>query len=298
MADKNLINKVEQLAEIARKRQRRLLEEKQENAKEKKVVPDAQVASTGKIIRLPIWPDEVRGAPNAVLRSALFSSIQGKNRKEYKTKTKVASISGITISFKGTRLDQTDLDVWEMAVHLARKYITGTKAPFKANEFLRALGKANSGQNHKWLKEIFWRLTACGVEIKTSRYTYMGNMLHQAYWDEKTKRFWLCVNEDLAKLFNTGWTSIYWEQRRKLSRKPLALWLHGFYISYEQPYPMKPETLHGLCGSENKSIRGFKQELGNALKALKDIGAIEDFEIKPGKDGLVHIYKTKSLAEE
>ena len=33
-----------------------------------------------KVIQLPLWPEAKRGAPNAVLRGALFPAIQGKNR--------------------------------------------------------------------------------------------------------------------------------------------------------------------------------------------------------------------------
>ena len=34
-----------------------------------------------KVIQLPLWPEAKRGAPNAVLRAALFAAIQGKGRQ-------------------------------------------------------------------------------------------------------------------------------------------------------------------------------------------------------------------------
>lgn len=33
------------------------------------------------VIKLPLWPEPKRGAPNDVLRSALFAAIQGKTRR-------------------------------------------------------------------------------------------------------------------------------------------------------------------------------------------------------------------------
>ena len=33
------------------------------------------------MIQLPLWPEPKRGAPNAVLRGALFAAVQGKGRQ-------------------------------------------------------------------------------------------------------------------------------------------------------------------------------------------------------------------------
>ena len=41
----------------------------------------AQVCGPAKVIQLPLWPEPKRGAPNAVLRGALFAAIQGKGRR-------------------------------------------------------------------------------------------------------------------------------------------------------------------------------------------------------------------------
>ena len=36
-----------------------------------------------KVLQLPLWPEAKRGAPNAVLRGALFAAIQGKTRRRW-----------------------------------------------------------------------------------------------------------------------------------------------------------------------------------------------------------------------
>src|SRR5436305_6064793 len=76
------------------------------------------------VIRLPLWPEAVRGAPNDILRSALFAAIQGKGRAFLKQHLIVA-YDGNQIKYTGEQLDQSDLDVWEYVLHLARQHPLG-----------------------------------------------------------------------------------------------------------------------------------------------------------------------------
>lgn len=52
-------------------------------------------------MKLELWPDAVRGVPNAILRSALFGV--SKDRQIHKTRTMVAAVAGYDIRFKGGR---------------------------------------------------------------------------------------------------------------------------------------------------------------------------------------------------
>jgi hypothetical protein len=82
-----------------------------------------------KLIQLPLWPEPVRGAPNSFLRSALFAAIQGKTRTRLK-KQLLGSLQGVSVRYTGEQLDQSDLDVWEQAVHLARRHPLGNVCHF------------------------------------------------------------------------------------------------------------------------------------------------------------------------
>lgn len=73
---------------------------------------------TSSQMSLDLWPDSVRGIPNAVLRGSLFTV--SKTRTIAKNRELLAAVEGIEIRFKGERFNQTDLDVWEMLLHLAR----------------------------------------------------------------------------------------------------------------------------------------------------------------------------------
>ena len=96
------------------------------------------------VIQLPLWPEPKRGAPNAVLRAALFAAIQGKGRQYMLRKELIATQDGVTIRYTGGQLDQADLDVWEQALHLARTQALGTECHFTEKGFLKTLGHAGA----------------------------------------------------------------------------------------------------------------------------------------------------------
>ena len=247
-----------------------------------------------KVIQLPLWPEPKRGAPNVVLRGALFAAIQGKGRTAMLRKELIAAQRGITIRYTGWQLDQSDLDVWEQALHLARTQALGTQCRFTEKGFLKALGRQTGKSDREWLRSAFARLTATAVEISDGRRTYGGNLL-EFYRDEDTGRTVLEINPKLAALYGrTQWTQIDWEQRQWLRGKPLALWLHGFYASHAAPHPLSVAYLHKLSGSQTKQLWKFKQNLTQALRYLEAAGAIRGFTIK---DDLVHVWTVPSKSQ-
>ena len=249
-----------------------------------------------KVIQLPLWPEAKRGAPNAVLRAALFGAIQGKGRRYMLRKELIATQDGITIRYTGGQLDQADLDVWEQVLHLARTQALGTRCYFTAHSFLKALGRQTGTTAHEWLGESLARLSATSVEITAARRTYFGSLIDRGVRDEETGRYVVEINPDLAKFYGrTQWTQIDWQQRQTLRRKPLALWLHGFYASHAAPYPLTVAYLHKLSGSQTKQLRKFKQNLTQALRDLEAIGAIQSFEIQ---DDLVHVWAIPSPSQQ
>ena len=251
-----------------------------------------QNPKSAEIVQLPLWPQPVRGVPNSALRGALFAAIQGKNR-QYMKRELLAVQQGMEIRFTGMQLDQSDLDVWEQALHLARMHPLGTRCEFTAHAFLKALGRGTGRAQHEWLKDVFARLMGCGVEITHARYTYGGSLL-EFYRDEDTERYRLEINPKIIALYDAGWTATDWQQRKALGRKPLALWLHGFYASHADPYPMKVEKLMQLSGSRTKEVWKYKQNLKKALSTVQAVGAFSDFEIK---DGLVYVNSIPSASQ-
>ena len=249
-----------------------------------------------KVLQLPLWPEAKRGAPNAVLRGALFAAIQGKGRIAMHRQELIATQDGVTIRYTGDQLDQADLDVWETVLHIARLQGLGTELHFTAHAFLKALGRQTGKSGHDWLSSAFARLGATWVEISDGRRTYLGSLIEGGARDEDTGRYVLEINHKLARFFGpTLWTQIDWEQRQALRRKPLALWLHGFYATHAKPLALTVEYLHKLSGSQTKQLRKFKQNLTQALRDLEATGAIKAFEIR---DDLVHVWTVPSKSQQ
>lgn len=216
-------------------------------------------------IQLPLWPEPVRAVPNGFLRSALFGAI-AKGRRRYINGEELAAVDGVTIRYKGERLDQGDLDVWESVLHAVRLQKLGSKCRVTSYALLKLMGKTDTGKNRATLHARIERLVANAVTVKQGRYTYIGGLIRFAAKDEETQEWVIELDEKLRPLFAADqFTQVEWAVRHALDGQQLAQWLHGFYASHAKPFPLKIETLHRLCGSEASEMWKFAQTLRKAL---------------------------------
>lgn len=267
--------------------------------------------------QLPLWPEPMRGVPNGVLRSALFGAIK-RGRRRYMERELVASVRGVSITYTGPRLDQSDLDVWEGALHLARSVKLGNRIEFTEKGFLRLIGRggpsgASIGKSDReWLRKVLVRLTATAIEITQGPYTYCGSLIDEYSRDSSSGRYVVILNPRIKVIFNhDGWTRIDWSIRHALIGHPLAQWLHGFYSTHASPMPYKAETLHFLCGSEagrdartsaerHKALLGWiGDSLIPALEALEQTSnqAGQRFSWEISGDWLVSVSHTPSPSQ-
>jgi hypothetical protein len=254
---------------------RQTLEAKKEAATPE--TPQNTPKQSAAVIELPLWPELARGTPNDVLRSALFAAIH--RGREYIEDRLIAAVNGTSIRYTGRQLEQSDLDVWEQVLHLARQHPLGTVCYFKVGAFLKAIGRSAGKANYKWLATVLTRLTACEVRFKRPGYTHGCGLIASYDIDEHTRLYRVSVDPDTAKLYAAGWTAIDWQQRQQLRGKPLALWLHGYYATHAKPLPVKVDTLRSLSGSKTVALFKFRQQLRKALDELKAIGTIASWQI-------------------
>ena len=229
----------------------------------------------------PGWEPEARAAPNAMLRGALFSATQGKNRRMCEREV-VATMDNYEIRYTGISLNQADLNLWETIMHIARNNPVGEEATFSVYEILKHMGKDNSSKDYESLKKSLARLRSADVEITIKgKNTYFGPLCGIAgELDKKTDSYRFKFSEGLICLFDSGWSKLDYQHRKTLKGKPLALWLHGLFCSHARPYPIKIETIHRLCGSDAKELKYFKKSLKKALNELVSIGYLKSFEFK------------------
>ena len=245
-----------------------------------------------KVVQLPLWPEPVRAVPNGFLRSALFGAI-AKGRRRYINGEDLAAVDGVTIRYKGERLDQGDLDVWESVLHAVRLQELGSQCRVTSYALLKLMGKTDTGKNRATLHERITRLRANAVEVRQGRYCYIGGLIAGAAKDEETQEWVIELDAKLRPLFAADqFTQVEWAVRHALDGQPLAQWLHGFYASHAKPFPLKVETLHRLCGSEATLMSDYAKTLRKALDAVAEASAAhgEGFSYDIRGD-LVHVEK-------
>jgi hypothetical protein len=234
---------------------------------------------SAKIYQFPLWGDSQRGIPNEFARSALFAAIHGKSR-EYLSDHPIFSQNGFTITYTGVRLTQAHLDVFESIMHLAREVPEGNTVRFTANGLLKLIGRGVGKSDHVRLLKTLKELTATAVSIKReSGEVYWGSLLPEGAAKPLHGFYMVAINRDLIKLFKRGFTMIEWQQRKALSRKPLAQALHVWLCSHDKPYPVTVQYLHDITGSNTKELRYFRYRLKAALDELKSIGVLADWYI-------------------
>lgn len=235
--------------------------------------PPGQVPDKAGGKSLPLWPEAVRAVPNGFLRSALFGAI-AKGRRRYINGEDLAAIDGVTIRYKGERLDQGDLDVWASVLHVVRLQALGEQCRVTSYALLKMMGKTDTGKNRTTLHTRIERLRANAITMKQGRYSFIGGLIDRAYKDDETHEWVIVVNPELCALFaDDQFTQLEWAVRHELDGSQLAQWLHGFYASHAKPFPFKADTLLKLAGSENDNPSSGRQKLRKALDAVAEASA-------------------------
>ena len=279
-------------------KRRNSIEWAKERAAEAQSRSAAGVMRATVLLPLPLWPDAVRAVPNGFLRSALFGAI-ARGKRRYIDGEQLAALDGVEIRYKGQRLDQGDLDVWESVLHAVRLQEMGSQCRLTSYALLKLMGLTDTGKNRVTLQNRIERLVANALTVKQGRYTYIGSLIRFAAKDEETQEWVIELDPRLRPLFAADqFTQIEWAVRHALNGKPLAQWLHGFYASHAKPFPMRMETLLKLSGSEDSNPRSAQQTLRKALDAVSEASEAHGEGFSPEIRGdIVHVEKLAKGAQ-
>jgi hypothetical protein len=258
--------------------------------------PELSKQATADVVQLPLWPQAAPGAPNPVLRSALFPAIQSKDRRFINNEI-IASLQGQEIKFKGEQLNQEDLEVWLQVLHLAQNHPLGTVCHASGYGLLKALDRQTGNTDHKQLHAGLTRLLQ-PVTVTQGKVSYSGGLIMEMWKDDTSRQYLIRINPRLVTLFGQGWTQLDTATRRKLRGKPLALWLQAHYATHAAPYPYSVAKLRELSGSQTANLKHFRAALRRALSDLQGTGAIAGFDIDPLPSDLVHIHKVPTITQQ
>lgn len=244
-------------------------------------------------------PESKRSIPWFALRSALFAATEGAH--PFVKNLEICSLSDIKIKFTGERLDQGDLNTWAAILHLLKGSEPGEQRSFSATDLLRVQNIEKSGQNAEILDARISRLKLCMLTVVTQKSKYEGNLIHEVFRETNKngigEKYIFNINQKLGEFFeHNEFTQIDWEIRSELKKKPLALWLHGFYSSHVNPFPMKVDTIRNLAGSSAKLddfSKTIRKALDNLCVASDKYGQKFNWNIEGrGLQAVVHIERT------
>jgi hypothetical protein len=291
----SLTAKVEQM-----KNEKKTATTKQPEAEEVENIPSQN--STIVYKQLELFPEDKRQACNAMIRGALFSAIQGGNRKMLNKET-LPTQKGIEIKFSGLQLNQDDNDTYMQLAYITAQ---SKKSPdefikIPANAILKGLGRGTSGKEHAQLKSEIDHLFTASMFIRANGYYMRGRLIDVTFEDETipvTKRYIIFrLNKETLPFFqDDNFTLIDWNKRLKLGQKGLAKWLQLYFDSNTNQYPVSVEWLREHSRSETKELWKFRQNLKKALDALVEVGFITAWRIDAGD--LVHIEKLHTRSQQ
>ncbi|MGF6755262.1 plasmid replication initiator TrfA [Paraburkholderia sp. GAS42] len=271
----------------------------------------------GQQLTLGFWPQGFRAAPNELFRCALFNARNRNVRRKYLKDFEVFVIGPGSIRYTGEELRQDDLRVWLQLIELA-KASPGEVIRFSAHSFLKEIrwpikttstfktgkkaGTIVKG-SYERLREIITRLQATSLRLVFDRLGSTGegfSMIPHFRWrDERTKKnlplYEIRIPIELVKLFGERSkysTQIEWQQRLDLN-DGLATWLHGYFASHREPFPVKLGTLMAGAGLEANRLKHFRQSIRQALKELERVGFLEKGSAINDAD-LVVVIRTRS----
>lgn len=241
-------------------------------------------------MQLPLWENRLRGLPNAMARSALFTCANHRSPREDYKRHLVASLGNYEIYYTGVELRQDDEDVFLQIVHLARTTPLGDVVEVSGNQLLRVLGWNNSSRDYDRLRSSIERLKDGTVRIANKDGTagYAGSLIrkyaYQGLGDSDHRTKWqIFLEREIANLFGDKTYSLTgWDERLRL--KPLSKWLHSFYHTHEAPFPYSTEKLMVLSGSKSSDVRYFRRDLKAALDELVVCGFLSSWKHRKEND--------------
>ena len=228
----------------------------------------------------PDWPDDRRGAPNTVVRSAVFGVVR-RGRRQWVSEVPVAGPQGLSITLSGWRLDQHDLDIWLEVMHLARNQKPGDPVRFTIHSMLKRLGHSTLGnRDYAWLVKRLKHLTQTTIAFEGEETDgVIGNLLQAFTTDKSSGEGVAYTNPHIRPLFESA-THLDIAQRRALGSNQLAKAFHAALASHADWLPMRVETVMQRMGAEYARLRDFKRDLKMVLDDFLARGWIRSYALK------------------
>lgn len=232
------------------------------------------------------WPPNLRGSPNVVVRSALFTVRRGARQQCNDIPIFVLG-DDVTIFFSGEELRTEDEDVFNELLHRARGQSLHEPIEFSTYNLLHALLWPSNPEYYRRLPTHLERLHKGVLRVDSARRKcwLSLNLVRKLAWKncpEGRGGIWqVWLEPEIRRLFwHNDFTLVPAADRMRLG--PIAKRLMGFFGSHRRPHAMKVDAFRQLCGSKTQAKRKWRQLLQRALSELVEVGYLKKFQIDAG----------------
>ena len=189
---------------------------------------EQKAAETPRQLFLPGMDEFMRAMPNHIARSSLFAPV-ARGRRKMHDGTILQSRGDAEIRFSGKQLDEAQADVWMQAMKEAQRQPLGTPVVINRRTFLQEIGRADSGQNYKWLHRTMQDLALAMLVIEVKKAdgkpklsigkTRALHLIAGFDYDEDSEEYTLTIDPRWHAMYgNREFALIDWEKRREFGR--------------------------------------------------------------------------------
>jgi TrfA protein len=189
---------------------------------------EQRAADTPRQLFLPGMDEFMRAMPNHIARSSLFAPV-ARGRRKMHDGSVLQSRGDAEIRFSGKQLDEAQADVWMQAMKEAQRQQLGTRVVINRAEFLRGIGRAESGQNYQWLHRTMQDLAFAMLVIEVTKAdgkpklsigkTRALHLIAGFDYDEASEEYTLTIDPRWHAMYgNREFALIDWEKRREFGR--------------------------------------------------------------------------------
>lgn len=238
----------------------------------------------------------MRAMPNHIARSSLFAPI-ARGRRKMHDGSILQSRGDAVIRFSGKQLDEAQADVWMQAMKEAQRQPLGTQVVINRAEFLRAIGRAESGPNYKWLHRTMEDLALAMLVIEVKKpdsqpklsigKTRALHLIAGFDYDEGCEEYMLTIDPRWHAMYgNREFALIDWEKRREFGRnQDMAKTLQRLVATSSnqvQRYALDWLKAKMEYGSP---MRKFREALAGGCRELERLGIIAAHRIENSTKG-------------
>ena len=244
---------------------------------------------------LPGMDEFMRAMPSHIARSSLFAPV-ARGRKKMHDGTILVSRSDAVIKFKGKQLDESQADVWLQVMYEATKQPLGEPLVINRAEFLKAIGRATSGQNYQWFHRTMEDLAFAMLVIEVTKdgnpklvigKTRAIHLIECFDYVDEREDYTLRVDPRWHKMYgNREFALIDWDKRMQFGKhQDMAKALQRLIASSSDPIQYFPlEWLKGKL-EYRSPIRKFREALKVSLNELERLEIVAKWKIGQNTKG-------------